>query len=154
MPSPACGTGASRTPLWPAAYALAVPPLRPRRPALFLLALVAVVNACGTSDSTTRPTTTVPVPATTPGGPSAVCADSFKRGHDRERAGVATPRAFLPSVRLCRSLEEWTAAAKAFGVDLKGREAEFVNNTCGAGDADVQSSRICRQAKSAATGAS
>ncbi len=111
-----------------------------------------MVNACGTSDSTNRPTTAVPVPTTTPGGPSAVCADSFKRGHDRERAGVVTPRAFLPSVRLCRSLEEWTAAARAFGVD-QGREAEFVNNTCGAGDADVQSSRICRQAKSAAPGA-
>ena len=116
------------------------------------MAVVAGLTACGGEDSTSPPRTTVPPPATTPGAASPLCADSFKRGHDSESAGVATPRAFLPSVRQCRSLQEWTAAAKAFGVNLQGREAEFVNNTCGAGDADVQSSRICREAKAAVAG--
>lgn len=70
-------------------------------------------------------------------------------GHNHEGAGEPTPVAFLPSIRECRSLAEWTAAAKAFGIDLRGREAQFVDNTCNATttSAEVKASKICQEAK-------
>ena len=54
-----------------------------------------------------------------------------------------------PSVRACGSLAEWTEAAKGFGIDLRGREAQFVDNTCNAAGDDVKSLRICQEAKAA-----
>ena len=108
--------------------------------------------ACGDGDSGNEAkgtTATTADPAKTKVTASPACAASFEQGHNSERAGQPTPDAFLPSIRTCRSLEQWTAAERAFGVDLQGREAEFVDNTCNAAGPDVQSSRICREAKAA-----
>lgn len=46
-------------------------------------------------------------------------------------------------------MAEWTAAAKAFGIDLRGREAQFVDNTCNATTTspEVKASKICQEAK-------
>lgn len=84
--------------------------------------------------------------------PSTPCTQAIIDGHNHEGAGEPTPVAFLPSIRECRSLEEWTAAAKASGIDLRGREAQFVDNTCNAPTtgADVKASAICVEAKAAA----
>ncbi len=68
-------------------------------------------------------------------------------GHNMEAARQPAP--FLPSVRACGSLAEWTAAAKAFGIDLKGREAQFVDNTCNAASDEVKALKICQEAKAA-----
>ncbi len=82
---------------------------------------------------------------------SSPCTRAIMDGHNHEGAGEPTPVAFLPSIRDCRSLAEWTAAANAFGIDLRGREAQFVDNTCNAPTtaADVRASRICQEAKAA-----
>ncbi len=84
--------------------------------------------------------------------PSTPCTQAITDGHNHEGAGEPTPVAFLPSIRDCRSLDEWTAAAKAFGIDLRGREAQFVDNTCNAPttEATVKASAICVEAKAAA----
>ncbi|MFN2505775.1 MAG: hypothetical protein ABR540_16350 [Acidimicrobiales bacterium] len=81
--------------------------------------------------------------------PSSACSQAFLNGHNSEGAGRPTPEAFLPSIRGCPSLAEWTAAAQFAGVDLKGREPQFVDNTCNAAGADVQSLRICQEARAA-----
>lgn len=85
------------------------------------------------------------------GKSSTACTQAIMDGHNHEGAGQPTPVAFLPSIRECSSLAEWTAAAKAFGIDLKGREAQFVDNTCNATTtaADVRASKICQEAKAA-----
>lgn len=85
------------------------------------------------------------------GEASSSCARAIADGHNQEGAGRPTPVAFLPSIRECRSLGEWTAAAKAFGIELRGREAQFVDNTCNAETtgADVKASTICQEAKAA-----
>ena len=59
--------------------------------------------------------------------------------------------AFLPSIEKCESLAEWTEAAKGFGIDLRGREAQFVDNTCNATttSAGTKASKICQEAKAA-----
>ena len=114
-----------------------------------------ILGACGDGDSsgetsgTTASTAATTAPVNTAAMASPACADSFKRGHEDEKGGRPTSQSFLPSIRACQSLEEWTSAERAFGVDLKGREAEFVDNTCTAAPADVQTSRICREAKAA-----
>ena len=59
------------------------------------------------------------------------------------------PAPFLPSVRACGSLAQWTEAAHGFGIDLQGREAQFVDNTCNAAGDDVKALRICQEAKAA-----
>ena len=64
-----------------------------------------------------------------------------------EAAGQPAP--FLPSVRECESLAAWTEAAKGFGIDLKGREAQFVDNTCNAAPPEIKALRICQEAKAA-----
>lgn len=69
-------------------------------------------------------------------------------GHNNEAA--VKPAPFLPSVRACGSLEAWIAAAKDFGIDLKGREAQYVDNTCNAAAADVKALKICQEANAAA----
>ena len=85
------------------------------------------------------------------GTASSSCTQAIMDGHNHEGAGEPTPVAFLPSVRECRSLAEWTAAAKAFGIDLRGREAQFVDNTCNAPTTSpaVKASTICQEAKAA-----
>lgn len=85
------------------------------------------------------------------GAVSTPCTQAITDGHNHEGAGEPTPVAFLPSIRDCRSLEEWTAAAKAFGINLRGREAQFVDNTCNAPTtgAEVKASAICVEAKAA-----
>ena len=114
-----------------------------------VLVVIAVSqSACGDGDSNGGATRATPTTATTVAA-SPQCVDAFKQGHNSEKGGQATSQAFLPSIRVCQSLGEWTAAERAFGVNLQGREAEFVDNTCSAAGADVQSSRICREAKAA-----
>ncbi|MDP9441881.1 MAG: hypothetical protein M3P34_06850 [Actinomycetota bacterium] len=66
--------------------------------------------------------------------------------HRRETAGEDTRAAFVASIRNCSTLSEWTATAKALGVDLRGREPNFVERVCSAADSDTQSRVICRQA--------
>lgn len=85
------------------------------------------------------------------GKAATACTQAIKDGHNHEGAGEPTPVAFLPSIKECRSLAEWTAAAMAFGINLRGREAQFVDNTCNATttSAEVKASKICQEAKAA-----
>jgi len=106
--------------------------------------LVAVAGACragggggGRSDD----------PLALAGQPSDACTQAIMDGHNMEAAGKPSP--FLPSVQKCGSLAAWTEAAKAFGINLNGREAQFVDNTCNAAGADVQALKICHEAKAA-----
>jgi len=108
--------------------------------ALLALAL-AVAGACGGGDGTGRD------PLALVGEPSDACGQAILDGHNMEAVGRPAP--FLPSVRQCGSLAEWTAAANAFGIDLKGREAQFVDNTCNAATEDVRALRICQEARAA-----
>lgn len=79
------------------------------------------------------------------GKPSDGCSLAIMDGHNNEGAGKPAP--FLPSVRECGSLAAWIEAAKDFGIDLKGREPQFVDNTCNAADADVKALKICVEAR-------
>jgi hypothetical protein len=101
------------------------------------------IPACGGGGNTRED------PLALEGRASTPCTQAIMDGHNHEGAGEPTPVAFLPSIKECRSLAEWTAAAKAFGIDLRGREAQFVDNTCNATttDADVKASKICQEAK-------
>jgi hypothetical protein len=81
------------------------------------------------------------------GQPSGACSQAIMDGHDMEAAGRPTP--FLRSIQACGSLAEWTEAAKKFGIDLKGREPQFVDNTCNAGGDEVKALKICLEAKAA-----
>ena len=83
------------------------------------------------------------------GKASTPCTQAIVDGHNHEGAGQPTPVAFLPSIQECRSLAEWTAAAMAFGINLRGREAQFVDNTCNSTttSAEVKASKICQEAK-------
>lgn len=81
-------------------------------------------------------------------GPSDACSRTIADGHNSEAAGQPAP--FLPSVRQCGSLAEWTEAARKLGIDLKGREAQFVDNTCNAAAPEVRERKICQEAKAAA----
>jgi len=85
------------------------------------------------------------------GKASTPCTQAIKEGHNREAAGEPTPVAFLGSLRECRSLAEWTAAANGLGIDLRGREPQFVDNTCNAPPTgpDVRTSAICQEANAA-----
>ena len=111
-----------------------------------LLFLGAALAACGDEDSTPEATETTATSAQKVTA-SQACADSFRHGHNQEKGGEPTPKAFLPSIQACQSLEEWTAAERAFGVNLQGQEARFVDNTCFAASPEVQALRICREAK-------
>lgn len=103
--------------------------------------LVLVMTACGGGDGDKGD------PVALEGTPSGSCSQAIKDGHDNEAAGKPAP--FLPSVRECGSLGAWIQAAKDFGIDLKGREAQFVDNTCNAAGADVKSLKICQEAGAA-----
>lgn len=109
------------------------------------MAVAAALSACGGGGGTTND------PLALEGKPSTPCTQAIVDGHNHEGAGQPTPVAFLPSIRECRSMAEWTAAAKAFGIDLRGREAQFVDNTCNATttSAEVMASKICQEAKAA-----
>lgn len=108
-----------------------------------VILLVAALSACGGGGKTEDD------PLALEGEPSTPCTQAIMEGHNHEGAGEPTPVAFLPSIRECGSLAEWTAAAKAFGIDLRGREAQFVDNTCNATttSAEVKASRICQEAE-------
>ena len=108
-----------------------------------VILLATVLAACGGGRETGED------PLALEGEASTACTQAIMDGHNHEGAGEPTPLAFLPSIRECRSLAEWTAAAKAFGIDLRGREAQFVDNTCNATttSAEVEASKICQEAK-------
>ena len=91
-------------------------------PALAALALVALLGACGGAGNNKGD------PLGLRGKPSDACTQAIMEGHNDEAAGKQAP--FLPSVRECGSLAAWTEAAKEFGIDLQGREPQFVDNTC------------------------
>lgn len=111
---------------------------------LATVGVAAAMSACGGGGGGTTND-----PLALEGEPSTPCTQAIVDGHNHEGAGQPTPVAFLPSIRECRSMAEWTAAAKAFGIDLRGREAQFVDNTCNATttSADVKASKICQEAK-------
>ena len=80
--------------------------------------VLAVLGACGGGGSQDDD------PLALAGKPSDACGQAIVDGHNMEAAG--RPTRFLPSIEACGSLAEWTEAAKKFGIDLKGREAQFV----------------------------
>lgn len=106
--------------------------------AAFLLAAVACGGGGGGENDD---------PLALEGKPSDSCSQAIIDGHNTEAAGRPAP--FLPSIRACGSLAEWTEAAKSFGIDLKGREAQFVDNTCNAASDEVKTLRICQEARAA-----
>jgi len=55
----------------------------------------------------------------------------------------------FPRYASAAPLAEWTAAAKSIGIDLKGRKAQFVDNTCNATTtaAEVKASRSAKTLK-------
>ena len=105
--------------------------------------LATALSACGGGGEPAEDPLALDGKASTP------CTQAIMDGHNHEGAGQPTPVAFLPSIQECRSLAEWTAAAMAFGINLRGREAQFVDNTCNATttSAEVKASRICQEAK-------
>ena len=103
--------------------------------------VLAVLGACGGGGSQDDD------PLALAGKPSDACSQAIVDGHNMEAAGRPTP--FLPSIEACGSLAEWTEAAKKFGIDLKGREAQFVDNTCNAASDEVKALKICQEAKAA-----
>jgi len=110
-----------------------------------VVALATLLSACGGGGKSKDDPLALSGKATTP------CTQAIMDGHNHEGAGQPTPVAFLPSLKDCPSLAEWTAAANAFGIKLNGREAQFVDNTCNAETtgADVKASQICKEAKAA-----
>lgn len=106
------------------------------------LLLVALTGACGRGGGGDSAD-----PLALAGKPTDACSQAIVDGHNMEAAGQPAP--FVPSVEKCGSLSEWTSAAKAFGIDLKGREAQFVDNTCSAASSEVRALRICQEAKAA-----
>ena len=105
------------------------------------MSLLLLVAACGGGDRTEDD------PLALGDAPSDECSRAIANGHNLEAAGQPAP--FLPSVRECQSLAAWTEAAKGFGIDLKGREAQFVDNTCNAAPPDVKALPICKEARAA-----
>lgn len=118
-------------------------PALPRRViwVIAALVLVALVGACGGGGDTKDD------PLALGGTASDACSQAIMDGHNMEAAGRPAP--FLPSVQACRSLAQWTAAARGYGIDLHGREAQFVDNTCNAASDDVKALKICQEAKAA-----
>lgn len=115
---------------------------RPRRFfTVLVLGMVLLLGACGGGNGDGGD------PSALKGEPSDRCSQAIVDGHNDEGAGKPAP--FLPSVRQCGSLAAWIEAAKDFGIDLKGREPQFVDNTCNAADADVKALKICQEARAA-----
>ena len=111
------------------------------RRALVGLALVALATACGGGGKAKDD------PLALGGAATDACSQAILAGHNAEVAGTGAP--FLPSIRACPSLDAWTAAAHGLGIDLNGREPQFVDNTCNAAGPDVQALKICQEAKAA-----
>ena len=131
---------------WPSPARFISSPPRPTaasvvRRGLAMLGMAIVLGACGGGDDDERD------PLALDGKPSDRCSQAIAAGHNDEGAGRPAP--FLPSVRECESLAAWVQAAKDFGIDLKGREPQFVDNTCNAADADVKALKICQEARAA-----
>lgn len=79
---------------------------------------------------------------------SQACEEAWVESHARESSGVPTPEAFLPSIRTCRTLAEWSAAARdAGGHTMQGREAQFVASVCQLSGAEVQALQTCKEAE-------
>lgn len=125
-------------------------------PSAGVLTLILLLSGCGSSSPRSLPITTLPTTSTTaaaaaasttPVLASADCKAAFKQGHDNEAAGIETFAAFQASVQKCSSAAEWTAAAKAIGVDLDGQEPVFLDRTCNAGDAKTKALQICQEVK-------
>ena len=119
---------------------------------LAALVLAGFLFACGGGDDSSGSPDDDPV--LRPGDVvtvSKACRDAFDTGHMREQAGTPTAEAFLPSVQTCSSLAEWSSAARDAGTRLNGQEPRFVNGVCAsAGNAAVQASAICVQARAEA----
>jgi hypothetical protein len=107
------------------------------------LLLLAVLAGCGGGGGKADSD-----PLALSGNASDACSQAIMDGHNSEAAGKPAP--FLASIQACGSLEAWTAAAKDFGINLNGREAQYVDNTCNAAGPDVQGLKICQEAKAAA----
>ncbi len=114
---------------------------RRRRALMALLLLAACGGGCGGGGGAKDD------PLALAGKPSDACGQAIMDGHNLEAAGKPSP--FLPSVQACGSLAAWTAAANAFGIDLKGREPQFVDNACKAASDEVRALKICQEAKAA-----
>ncbi len=119
---------------------------------LAALVVAGALFACGGGDDTSGSPDDDPV--LRPGDVvqvSTACREAFDTGHMREQAGTPTAEAFLPSIRTCSSLAEWSSAARNAGTRLNGQEPRFVNGVCtSAGDAATQATPICVQAKAEA----
>lgn len=105
------------------------------------LVLVALTGGCGGGSGAKDD------PLALAGKPSDACSQAIVDGHNMEAAGKPAP--FLPSIEKCETLAAWTEAAKTFGINLNGREAQFVDNTCNAARDQVQGLKICQEAKAA-----
>ncbi len=115
--------------------------VRPRGWRAAALVLLVPLSSCGGGESNDDPLALT-------GTPSDECSRAIRDGHNNEAAGKPAP--FLPSVEVCGSLDAWIAAAKDFGINLNGREAQYVDNTCNAAGPDVRSLKICEEARAAA----
>ena len=105
------------------------------------MALLVLLGACGGGGAHHDD------PLALAGKPSDACSQAIVDGHNAEAAGKPAP--FLPSVQQCRTLADWTAAANGFGINLNGREAQYVDNTCNAATDAVKALTICQEAKAA-----
>ena len=105
-----------------------------------MVGLGALLGACGGGGAKVDPLALA-------GTPSDACSAAIMNGHNAEAAGRPAP--FLPSIQACGSLTAWTQAARSFGINLNGREAQFVDNTCETAGADVQALTICQEARTA-----
>lgn len=115
-----------------------------RARATLLAAVLALAAACGSGGGDAVDPLALPEPdADDP------CARAFIRGHNDEAAGTPTPEAFRASIEECESLARWRTTALSVGIDLRGREAQFVDNTCRAIGVDFEALEICKQAAEA-----
>jgi hypothetical protein len=125
-----------------------------RASALGALAFVGLMAGFGCGSESDPVETTRSAGASTTAKPAAAgaskeCKDAFVRSHAGEDAGEPTNIVFLPSIQDCSTLDEWTAAAKSLGVNLRGREPDFVEGVCAAHGHEVQALVICQQATAA-----
>lgn len=114
-----------------------------RRARLALVAVALLLGGCGDRGGGEIETSRN-APPPSPG--ASACRDSFADGHRREDAGENTQVAFVGSIQNCSTLSQWTATAKSLGVDLGGREPNFVESVCSAADSQTQALAICREA--------
>ena len=114
---------------------------------LALVAITVALVACGggggggspDDDPVLRPEDQVEV--------SKACEDQFAAGHAMETSGTPTAAAFLPSIKACSSLAEWSSAARFGGTRLNGQEPRFAYGVCTTADPATQALAICLEAK-------